>query len=1017
MSRRSITELAIDHPLYVWILALACILGGLVGVDKIARLEDPPYPIKQAYIFTQYPGASAEQVEHEVTEVLEASLQELPWVEKIISRSVAGRSEIQVELLQTVSSAETPQIWDIMRRRVSEAAARLPAGASAPAVEDDFSDVYGILYAVNIPDGYEIADVKNAARLLQTQLKLVKDVAKVQLDGIPEERVYIDFDYSQLLRMGLSLPQIVAEINAESRLNPAAPMLLGERRFHTGFVSPAYALEPLQQLRLALPGTTEMIQLTDIATIERKETELPPVLLRHNGQRVFTVGVSINDSNNVAQVGLRVEQHVRALEQQLPAGMSIDAIYEQHTIVDESVDEFLLNLLASIFTVIAALCVFMGWRAGVVVGAVLLLTVLGTLALMTAAGIQLHRISLGAMMIAMGMLVDNAIVVAEGMITGIQRGLPPRRAAVESVENTRFPLLGATIIGIAAFAPIGLSSDSTGQYLGTLFQVSGISLLLSWVLAIAIAPAIGLAILKPPAQAASEAQLYSGRTYRGYAALLRSSLRWRWFSALGLFLVLVGSLWGMGQLKQGFFPTTNTPLMFIDVNLPQGTDIQTTTATTRAIEELLQEQDHVTDITSWIGRGPTRFTMIILPERPNPAYSQVVARVSDIEHLKPLMQRTDQLLKQRFPGIEYGIRRIEFTSGSSSKLEARFSGPDAAVLRQLAQQSLDTYLEHGLIDRKIDWRQQELTLVTELNESRARQAGVTRTDISNSLAFNSVGIDVGMLRDQDKLIPIVARAYPNNPSLEELADRHVWSTVQQQHIPLRQMLSNIHMQPDNGIIIRRNRTRTITAQANPAAGETAAESLAAVRPEIEALPLPPGYHLTWGGEYEANAMAEGALGKRFPIAMGVMVLTTLLMFGRIRQTLVVWLTVPMILCGIAISLNIAGLSFTFPAVLGLLSLVGILIKNCIIMVEEIDHRMSHNEPSANQLINACISRLRPVMLAAGTTIAGMSPLLADSFFREMAVTIMGGLAFGSVLALVSVPLLYGLMYPSRLSRL
>jgi hypothetical protein len=442
MSRSSLTEFALANPLYVWVIVLTCLVGGLAGGQRIAQLEDPPYPIKIAYVFTEYPGASTLDVEQEITEVLERSIQELPWIENIVSRSLPGRSEIEIELNHSVSASDTGQIWDELRRRVAEAAMRLPAGAHPPWVEDDFSDVYGLLYGFTVPDGYDIATIRDAARLLETEIKRVEHVAKARVEGVPEEQVQIDFDYAQLRQLGVPFHRIVEAINSASGLFPASMMESGDQRIRIDI--PLERSEAvLEELLIALPGETSMIRLGDVARVSREETNLPSLIVRHEGQRIFALGIAINETQNVVRVGKVVEARLLELQQLLPIGIEMIPLFEQHRLVDRSIGQFLLNLTASITTVIAALCLFMGWRAGVMVGAVLLLTVTGTIGVMATSGIELQRISLGAMMIAMGMLVDNAIVVTEGMITRIKQGLSPRESAIAAVATTRFPLLAA----------------------------------------------------------------------------------------------------------------------------------------------------------------------------------------------------------------------------------------------------------------------------------------------------------------------------------------------------------------------------------------------------------------------------------------------------------------------------------------------------------------------------------------------------------------------------------------------
>jgi len=699
---------------------------------------------------------------------------------------------------------------------------------------------------------------------------------------------------------------------------------------------------------------------------------------------------------------------------ELPIGVSQAPIYRQHAVVEEALDAFLLNLTMSVFTVVAALCVFMGWRAGTVVGSVLGLTVLGTLCIMALTGIELQRISLGALMIAMGMLVDNAIVVTEGMVTGVQRGQRPEDAAARAVQRTQFPLLGATIIGIAAFGPIGLADDNPGHFLRSLFQVVAISLLLSWVLAVTVAPLLGHYLLKHrPGD--GERALYAGWGYAPYRRLIGFGLRRAWLTSLTLLLITAGCLYGFGFVKQGFFPSTNSPLFFVELRLPQGMDVRATAREIERLEPLVAADPHVVAVSSFIGSGTPRFAATVRPEQPNPAYAQLVVRVADVEGLDAAMLRVGDLLRRESLDAELMVRRTEFTPSGTSRIEARFSGPDAAVLRDLAEQALHVYLDHDLIDRKTDWRQREVALVPEFDEIRARRAGISRSDVAQSLAVLSTGVQIGLLRDEDKLVPIRVRApFAERRDLSGIVDRQVWSPAEQRWIPLSQVIFGLALVAEDSMIFRRDRVRTIAALANPPVGHNANLVFQEIRGPVEAITLPVGYSLEWGGEYEANIEARGTMTRKIPLALGIMLLITVLMFGSLRQALVIWLTVPMIVCGVVVSLLLTDLAFTFPAFLGFLSLSGMLIKNCIVLVDEIDKRLAEGEWTLHTVAEASVSRLRPVMLAAGTTIAGMSPLLRDAFFREMAVCIMGGLAFATLLTLVAVPVFYRIALGRRL---
>lgn len=1009
MSR--IAELSIERPLYPWLLALACLLGGLYGIDNVGRLEDPPFPIKNAFIITQYPGASALEVEQEVTDVIEAALQQLPQLHEITSKSLPGRSEVQVELQEQFGADDTPQIWDELRRRVREAERALPPGAQTPLVEDDFGDVYGIVYGISSP-GYPVRDVDDIAKTLEREAKSVPGVAKVAVAGVPIDAVYVEIAHERLLRLGIPIDAVLAAIGTENQVMRAGSIAYGERRLRVASIAAFSSIDAIGELRIGLPGSTQIIRLADIATIVREPIEVPPEIIRLNGEPIFTVAVSVTPGENVVKVGQAVDDRLAAVAATLPVGMTLHPISRQHVLVEAAVSQFMRNLLLSVATVIGALCLFMGWRAGAVVGSVLLLTVMGTLWCMTVFGIELQRISLGALMIAMGMLVDNAIVVAEGMITGVRRGLTPARAASEAVSRTQYALLGATIIGITAFAPIGLSDDNSGYFLRSLVQVVGISLLLSWVLAISLVPMLGNLLLRPNADAS--AALYDGWGYAPYRWLIGVSLRNAWLATLVIVGITGACLWGFGMVKQAFFPTNNSPYFFVDYYLPQGTDIKATAANVAELEALALAEPGVESITSFIGRGTIRYAATLRPEQPNPAYAHLLVRVEDVTTMDRLMAELAPKLAALDPDAELLVRRNEFSPSGSSKVEARFSGPDASVLRQLTDQALAEFLQLDLRDRKTDWRQRELQLEPQFDDTRARMAGINRGDANRAIGFATLGVEVGLYRDRNKLLPIIARApAKERTDLEALSQRRIWSPAEQAYVPFSQIVTAFELAGTDNMILRRNRVRTMTAQANLPAGQNFAATFDTLRVPIEAIPLPPGYSLEWGGEYEANLEARTALGSAIPMAFLVMFLITLLLFGKIKQAIVIWLTVPMIVCGVVVSLLITDLGFTFPAFLGFLSLTGMLIKNCVVLVDEIDKRSAESGLTLDTIAAASVSRLRPVMLASGTTIAGMAPLLGDPFFKEMAVCIMGGLAFATVLTLVAVPVFYRLLIGSR----
>lgn len=1000
-----------ERPLVGHLIAIICIVGGLWGFNNIPQLEDPKFPLRYAYIITHFPGAAARDVDLLVTDRIEQALQRLPQLHEIESRSSDGRSDIRIEIADHYPDSELPQIWDELRRRIDDAQHTLPAGSRTPIIHDDFNDVYGEIYAVFAQD-LSLAEQSDLAKQLKITLNSIEGVAKVQIRGLQQEHIYIEIDQAHLQSLGLPLNQLLATLRNELQIQNAGSIDTGAQRLRINALHAYNDLHALKQMTIGRPGSAEMLQLQDIARIERRGSDLPHEIVRRNGKAAFLIAASAKDGANVVDVGNAIDLALKQQLQQLALGIDIKAVYQQHRIVDQAVSTFMKNLLLSIATVVAALCLFMGWRAGMVVGAVLLLTLMSTLWIMTLAGIELQRISLGAMIIAMGMLVDNAIVVAEGMVVGVSAGQSARQAAHSIIKRTQWTLLGATIIGIMAFAPIGLSNDSSGHLLRSLFYVVAISLMLSWLLAVSMAPFFGHYLLK-----ASSTPSIDGPRFKHYEQLLRQSLRHPWLSVLLIVSVTAVSIWGLKYVKQSFFPGTNTPFYFVDVKLPQGTTVQETDRNSQAISKMLQAQAHNTNITAHSGNGTVRFAATVVPDQANPSSAQFMVEVDKLDAVDSAMDNARQRIEAALPDAQVLTNRQVFSPTGKLKFEAHISGPDEKVLRDLAKKVQHEMRQHGLINIRSDWHDRSIQLVPVINEQRLRLAGLTRSDVYQALQFHSDGQAIATFLDDDKSIPVLIRAAEQergNP--EALLQRSLWSNSQQSFVPLGEVIEQFEPRAVNSILYRQNRLLTITVQANERPGDNFNEEFIALRPKIEAITLPQGYGLTWGGEYASSVRAKSRLRERIPPAFGLMFLLSVMMYGRLRQPAVIWLTVPMMAAGVVLALLLSNMALTFIAFLGILSLAGMLIKNSMVLVDAIDQQVNEDGLNEDALCTACASRFRPVLLASGTTIAGMVPLLSDAFFREMAMSIMGGLTFGTLLTLLAIPVFYRLLFRARYQR-
>lgn len=1016
-----IARYSLAKPINIWLITLCFLIGGVVAMNNIGRLEDPAFTIKQAVIMTNYPGASAEQVEKEVTEQIEIALQQMWQLDKVESESKPGFSRVTMEVKSHIDGPLLPQIWDELRKRLRDIHGQLPVGAQTPTVIDDFGDVFGLYYALTAPE-FSAYQMREFSRIIRRELLTVDGVAKVAVSGILEEQIVAEIDTYQVAGLGLSFPDIQQVLELNLKPFSGGRLYIGDKQIRVPVSAATDKIKEIENISFVLPGSNASIKIKDIAKLSLEAVDIPSALKRFNGESAITLSISAQNDVNIVAVGERIEAKLNNVLAQLPAGISVSPIYNQAKIVDKAVDGFILNLEMSVAVVTIALCLFMGWRSGIVVGGTLLVTVLGTVLFMWLYGLQLERISLGAMVIAMGMLVDNAIVVAEGMMLRMEKGKSAVESASFIVKRTQWPLLGATVIGIAAFSGIGLSDDATGEFLFSLFAVVLISLMLSWVLAVSLTPLLGKYFYKVGGAQANEQQ--NSLFHRGYLVLLRNALHHRALTVVLLVGITVLAYGSFGLIKQGFFPPSNTPNFFIHYWGPQDSDIRSTERYMKAGESLILDTQGVESLTTFIGQGADRFTLVYSPEMPNESYGMYLVRVKDAADIPELSQKINEQLKAINPDADYYAEVLQFGPGAGAKLQARFSGPDPVVLRTLADKAKAIYHNDGSIrDVRHDWRTKGMLLIPVYDENAAGIAGVSRNDFNQAIQFYTNGLTVGRLQDGDYLYPIVAKSRIthtseplSNEQITSLENGLVWSSSQRTYIPFKQVSSNTLFASEEMLINRRDRVRTITVMAEAGLDETAGAAFNRTRPLIEAIDLPDGYSLEWGGEYESSTDAQAALGKGLPLGFLVMFLISVLLFGRARQPLIIWLVVPMAIVGVVAGLLLADLPFGFMSLLGFLSLFGMLIKNAIVLLEEIDLQINEGKEKAIAIVEASLSRLRPVSLAAITTILGVMPLIADPFFADMSVTIMGGLAFATILTLVAVPVLYSLFYKIKVTK-
>jgi len=1005
----NIGEYSIENKVISWLLVVIMVGGGIIAFDRMGKLEDPAFTIKSAKILTPYPGATAQEVQNELTYHLEDAIQKLPQVKRIkMSVSRPGLSDILIDFKDEYKAGDLPNIFDELRRKIADVKPSLPPGAQAPIVLDDFGDVYG-MYLVLTGDGYSWRDLYDTADAIKKQLVLVPGVRKVVIDGEQREVVYLEISRSRLAELGIDLAHVGNVLGSQNVVVNSGNVQVGDDYLR---ISPTGDFQSVQEIGDLLISSSDrtLVRLSDFATITRAYEEVPNKIYYVNGKPGLSIGISMAAGQNVVQVGRAVNRTMENMLPVIPIGMNLAPVYDQPAEVEASVGGFLVSVGQAVAIVIIVLLVFMGVRTGIVIGAVLLITVAGTLFIMDIFAIELQRISLGALVIALGMLVDNAIVVAEGMLVRMDAGMKAKEAAGEAVGKTIWALLGGTVIGIMAFSAIGLSQDNTGEFASSLFYVILISLSLSWITAISTTPLLCALLLKPD-PSAGDKDPYAGALFKAYRGLVATAINHRWVTLSAVVGLFVLAVVGFGNVKSGFFPESNTPIFFVDMWEPEGADIRTTRDDTLRVSEFIRQQPGVVQTTTVIGGPHQRFTLVYDSREPARVYAQIIVRTETREQIAAVWAATAEFMREEMPWTDPIIKALRIGPGRDAKIEARFSGPDPQVLRQLSEHAQAIMRANSAaVDIRDDWRSPVKVATPVFNEQVGRQLGVDRESLGGALRYAFDGATVGVYRDGIRLLPIRLRAPPEERAdIDSIRDIQVWSPVLRRSVPVSQVVSHYETRWENAAIRGRDRIQTIIASCNPEDG-VADPLLASLWPQIEAMDLPAGYILEWGGEYEDSVNAQAGLGASLPVGFLLMILTSIFLFGKLRQPLIIWLTVPLAIVGITAGLLTTGGAFDFMSVLGALSLVGLLIKNAIVLIEEIDQQIETGKDGYQAILDSSVSRMRPVMLAAATTILGLIPLLSDVFFVNMSVTIMAGLGFASLLTLTVVPTLYAVFF-------
>jgi multidrug efflux pump subunit AcrB len=1007
----NLAEVAIKNRVVTLVLTVVMLLGGYVSFQGMSRLEDPEFTIKDALVITPYSGASAAEVEEEVTDRIEIAVQALGQLDEIESKSDRGVSNLTVSIKNQYDSRALPQVWDELRRKVGDVQQSLPPGAGPSVVVDDYGDVFGVFFAIYGGE-FTYAELKDVVDLLRRELLLVQDVAKIETYGELVEAIYIELNRDRMSQLGIPTSAIVNELQNKNVVANAGRVKVGPEFITIVPTGELSAVEEFEGI-LITPGSEQQIYLRDVARVYRGYVDPATTLLRYDGKPAIGMGISTVPGGNVVVMGEALKERIEQLSPQIPLGIESGLISIQSEAVSTAISGFVNSLAQAVAIVVAVLLLFMGVRSGLLIGFILVLTIGGSFVFLDPWGVALERISLGALIIALGMLVDNAIVIVDGVLVRLQRGQDATEAACEVVNQSAMPLLGATVVAILAFAAIGTSDDSTGEFCRSLFQVVLVSLGLSWVTAVTVTPLLCVMFLKPAKDGGQggDADPYAGAFYGVYRGFLRACLRMRWLTMAVVVGLFATSLWGFQFVDQSFFPPSTRPQFLVDFWMPQGTHIEDTTTAVAEVEAYLREHEGVTHITSLVGQGGLRFLLTYTPEKGNSAYAQLLVDVDDASRIDGLQPQIERDLAELFPDARSFTSKFELGPGANGKIRARFIGPDPDVLRRLSDQAVAIFeADPNAKGIRTDWRQRVKVIEPILAEEEANLNGITRTEVAQAILEGFEGSRVGVYRERDLLLPIILRSEARHRNdVASIRNLQIWSPAAQTMIPLRQVVSGFETRFEDPIIMRRDRKPTITVFGDPKTGP-ATVLFNRLRPLVEAIDLPPDYVLEWGGEYEDSQKAQGPLIASLPGFVLVMFLVTVTLFNSLRQPAVIWLCVPLALIGVTIGLLLTGQPFGFMALLGFLSLMGMLIKNAVVLIDEINLQLSEGKPPLTAIVDSGTSRLRPVAMAALTTALGMIPLIFDAFFVAMAVTIIFGLMFATVLTMIVVPVLFAIFY-------
>jgi len=1016
------TRFALEKRVVTSVAVVVLLAMGLQAFFSLPRSEDPGFVIRVALVTTYFPGASPERVEQLVTDKLEKTIQEIPELDFISSQSKTGVSIIYVNVLERYK--EMRPIWDDLRRKVEKASRELPQGVSGPFVNDEFGDVFGILIGLT-GEGYDYAELKEIADQVRDQLLRLDDVAKVEISGVQEERVFVEYNNARLAELGLSPGQLRSILESRNIIIPGGSLMVGPERIALEPSGNFESVADLSRAVISLPGRQELVSLGDVARITRGYIDPPQAMMFTNGASSLGLAVSLREGGDISRLGVEADTLLARLRAAYPVGVGFEVLNFQPRTVDSKIEEFVVNLLEAVGIVMLVMLLMLGLRTGLVVASLIPTTMVLSFLVMSTLDIGLDQMSLASLIIALGMLVDNAIVMTESIMVQMEAGRSRAEAALRSAHELRIPLLTSSLTTAAAFLPIYLAKSSTGEYTAPLFKVVTIALLCSWVLALTVTPLLAVTFLKVKSK--PRETRFDTPFYRRYRSALLVGLRRPWLALAGVVGLLILAFMGMGRLPFVFFPPSDKSTFTVALEMPLGTAIERTEEVARVINDFVARELRVSDERpegvvnwgTWIGEGAPKFELAYNPEPPSPNYAFLLVHATSRETLLDQIPLLEAFCRETFPDLEVTAHPLGMGPPIEIPIEVRLSGDDTETLFEIVDR-VRAHLRSvpGTKSVRDNWGLRTKKLVVRIDEPRALRAGVTNEDVAVSLQTVLSGIETTQFREDDEVIPVTLRSVAaDRQDLGKLETLNVYSQATGRSVPLKQV-ADVEVEWEPSRIFRRDRLRTVTVESDVEAGTTAAAVTAQLAPWLdeESKGWNLGYVWALGGENETSTKANESIVVNLPLVGLIILMLLVWQFNSLRKPAIILLTIPLALIGVSFGLLVARQYMGFMPFLGIISLAGIVINNAIVLIDRIDIEIGENGLApAKAVLAAAQRRLRPILLTTATTVGGLLPLWLSggAMWEAMAVAIIFGLIFATALTLGVVPILYSLFYRVR----